>query len=431
MTTILRIEWLNLKRDYVALGLSLVLPVVFFTISALVFSGMDGDGDGGPQLQIVVIDLDRTPISRGLVVALRREQGVQLVAADEAQSGSPPTPDEARQRIRHGDFPAALIIPSGFGAAFGLAGGEPPPVQVLYDASNPIAKEMASGLIQSAALSAGWDRLVLRWLDQQLDAGSGDEAQRLQTRSWLERLRTERREREAVSGTVEPELSRHVVPVTTEDVRGEEGDIVSYSAAGIGVMFLLFSMSGAGGSILEEVETGTLERLLNSAVSLGQILLAKWLFFTAFAVVQLSVMFAWGAIFFGVDLASPRRLAGFLVMTCVTAGAAAAFGIFLATVCRTRSQLGAISTILILIMSALGGSMVPRFLMPDFMKVTSRLTFNGWALDGYLKVFWYGDPRASLASSLLSLTPQLAVLGAMTVILLSAAYFLSRRWLSV
>jgi ABC-2 type transport system permease protein len=43
---------------------------------------------------------------------------------------------------------------------------------------------------------------------------------------------------------------------------------------------------------------------------------------------------------------------------------------------------------LILVMSAVGGSMFPRFLMPEGMRRFGRITFNAWALDGYQKVFW-------------------------------------------
>jgi hypothetical protein len=39
-------------------------------------------------------------------------------------------------------------------------------------------------------------------------------------------------------------------------------------------------------------------------------------------------------------------------------------------------------------MSALGGSMFPRFQMTDAMQRLGLLTFNAWALDGYVKVFW-------------------------------------------
>ena len=60
----------------------------------------------------------------------------------------------------------------------------------------------------------------------------------------------------------------------------------------------------------------------------------------------------------------------------------------LATLARSRAQLSGFSTILILTMSALGGSMFPRFLMSETMQKIGLVTFNAWALDGYLKVFW-------------------------------------------
>ena len=101
-------------------------------------------------------------------------------------------------------------------------------------------------------------------------------------------------------------------------------------------------------------------------------------------------------------------------MTVATCAAAAAFGIIFATACRSRAQLGGLSTIVILIMSALGGSMVPKFAAPAVFEVTGLFTFNGWALDGYLKVFWHDDPTTSLPQALWSLAPQLAVLIGMT-----------------
>jgi ABC-2 type transport system permease protein len=48
-------------------------------------------------------------------------------------------------------------------------------------------------------------------------------------------------------------------------------------------------------------------------------------------------------------------------------------------------------------------------------------TFNAWALDGYVKVFWR---NASVAA----LWPQLSVLVALTVVFLGAARLLARRW---
>ena len=81
--------------------------------------------------------------------------------------------------------------------------------------------------------------------------------------------------------------------------------------------------------------------------------------------------------------------------------------------------------------SALGGSMAPRFIMPKFMETTALFTFNGWALDGFLKVFWYGDRAATIAQMLTSLVPQLAMLSALAAVFLVAARTLARRWEAV
>ena len=157
-------------------------------------------------------------------------------------------------------------------------------------------------------------------------------------------------------------------------------------AAGIAVMFLLFSATTASGSLLEERENSTLDRLLCSRLSMDQLLLGKWAYLTIVGMVQMVFMFSWGALVFGIDLFN--HLEGFFAMTLVTAGASSSFALLLASMCKSRTQLSWISTIVILSMSALGGSMVPRYLMSESMQRAGMLTFNAWALEGYNKIFW-------------------------------------------
>jgi len=79
------------------------------------------------------------------------------------------------------------------------------------------------------------------------------------------------------------------------------------------------------------------------------------------------------------------------------------------------------STLIILPMSALGGSMFPRFLMSESMQKLGLLTFNGWALDGYLKVFWRDAP-------VWQLWPQVLVLTTLAVVFMLLARLFARRW---
>ena len=99
----------------------------------------------------------------------------------------------------------------------------------------------------------------------------------------------------------------------------------------------------------------------------------------------------------------------------------AAFGILLASVCSTRAQLGVLATLVILVMSSIGGSMFPRFLMPEAMQKAGLLTINAWAIDGFTKVFWRDEP-------VFHLWPQVLVLVGIAIVLFAISRRLARRW---
>lgn len=195
--------------------------------------------------------------------------------------------------------------------------------------------------------------------------------------------------------------------------------VLSMYAAGIAVMFLLFSASSGGAALLEEQESGTLGRLLCSQLSVDELLMGKWAFQTVLGFLQVALMFIWGQLVFGVDLL--QHLDGFIAVTLVTAAAASSLGLLLATLCRTRNQLNGLSIVLILAMSALGGSMVPRYLMSDSLRAAGAFTFNAWAVDAYENVFWRDAAVGALGI-------ELAVLTACAFVMLMLARLLAGRW---
>jgi len=443
--TLLGISWLNLKRDRVALGLTFVLPLVFFSIFAVIFGGMGSSGGGSGSIKIIGVDLDGSEVSAKFIGALDGQDAIEIITAPEATEEDPdPQPftrESALLAVRTGQRSAAIVVPEGFADSFGSFGGDTPSVELLHDPSNPLVQGIVTGLIQASAMTAAPDILLDGGIEQlETYGGALTSEQQQAIDAFKLMLNQEENEETATAGDEADEEESSLafaglveVEATSamEDDEEGEGDgpsIVSYYAAGIGVMFLLFSMAGAASVLLEEEESGTLERLLSSEVGMGTLLAGNWIFFALVGFVQLSVMFMWGAFVFGLELFTPKHLAGFVCMSLVTAAAAAAFGLMLATIARSRAQLNGISTVVILVMSALGGSMVPRFVMPEFMNTTALFTFNGWALDGYLKVFWYGDPAATLLQSLHSLAPQLGVLGGMAIVFFAIARALARRW---
>src|SRR5512147_1153400 len=102
-------------------------------------------------------------------------------------------------------------------------------------------------------------------------------------------------------------------------------------------MFMMFSASFAAGALIEETESGTLERVLSTGIGMTRLLGSKWLYVTLMGLAQLAVMFAWARLVFGLEILA--HLPGLVVMSALTSMCTAAFGLVLATAARTRQQL--------------------------------------------------------------------------------------------
>ena len=415
--TLLRIGWTNLRRDRTAQLLTFVVPIVFFTIFASVFGGRGNDTT--PRVAIAVVDEDGSDFSRRVAEALGKESALRPRQAD---PGAPPLDRAGAERlVRNGDVPVAVVLPKGVGETLATRGfgGSGLSAVLLADPSDPVAPQMVQGLLQKVMMTAAPD-LVMQGGMKQFEAHAGQltPEQRRAVDAWLPTLKAGAAGGASSPGAGTMGLGVDVVDVMRTDDR--QGSLISFYAAGIGVMFLLFSaVAGAGGALLDEAEAGTLERLLSTNIGMTGLLFGKWLFLTLMGTAQLIVMFLWGRAIFGLPLFS--HIPGFLVMTLTTAAAAAALGLVLATLARTRAQLSGFSTLLILTMSALGGSMFPRFLMSETMQKMGLITFNAWALDGYLKVFWRN-------AAIWELWPQVLVLVGLSGVFFGTARMLARRW---
>ncbi|MGZ8709730.1 MAG: ABC transporter permease [Thermoanaerobaculia bacterium] len=358
-------HWTKFRRDSAAMVMTFVVPIAFFSVFALLMAGRTG----GTRIRLAVIDEQHSTASRQFVGQLKAEKTLEVLESALDGDGvrtQPMTAVLAEREIRTGDLALALILPKNFRTTLDAKGNRPL-LTLLADSSDPFSSRMASTTLQKVV------------------------------------------------------LGRMPLDVKTRDVLGEKkrNPRIDFAAAGLGVMFLLFMAATSGGALLDEAESGTLDRILASRVSMTQLLLGKLVYLVQLSTLQLTVTFIWGALVFGVQLW--KHLDGFLLMTVVTAIATSSFGLLLATVCRTRAQLTALANLVVLVMSAVGGSLIPRFLMPPGMRKLGLLTINGWALDGFLKVFWREE-------ALFALWPQV------TVLLLAGTFFfvtsrvMARRW---
>ena len=428
---IVRTAVMALRRDRAALAMSFILPIAFFSIFAVIFGGQH---DSTAKIKVILVDEDRSRASLELVKGLEREASL-VVSTRPPSKDKSAAPDytaaTAEAAVKAGDVPVALIIPAGFGQNPISFGGNQtgPVIQLLSDASDMIAPQMVAGLLQKAAMTAMPAALAeqgMKYTEQYV--GGLTPEQRKTMSGNIEQLRQLESRLNAQADSTAPAHSAQgsagvggLVAVKVRSVVGENknGNMVSFYAAATGVMFLLFTASNSAGALLEEAESGTLDRVLSSRVTMTSLLGGKLAFNTLLAFAQLVVMFLWAQAVFKLDLFT--HIPGFVVMGLCTAFAVAAFGMLLASICHTRAQLGALSTLVILTMSAIGGSMFPRFLMPAAMQKAGLFTINAWAIDGFTKVFWRDLPVTEL-------WPQVSVLLAVGIVLFLIARRIARRW---
>lgn len=421
--SIARTALVALRRDRASLALSFVLPVAFFSIFAVIFGSQH---DTTPRITTIVVDQDQSDASRQLVKALEQEGSLHILTdrSTKSKSTEPYTAASAQAALQAGDAPVALIIPQGFGAhpiSFGpkKAGSA---IQLLNDQSDPIAPQVVFGLLQKVAMTSMPEIMAQQGMDYTSKyIGGLTPEQKKRMDDGLAALRQKLKDNPNALQTASNNGFDGIIRVDKRSVVGQaqNNNIISFYAAAIGVMFLLFTASGSAGSLLDEAESGALDRVLSSRVSMGTLLAGKLLYNTVLAFVQLVVMFLWGWAVFKLDFFS--HIPGFLVMGICSAVAVASFGLLLASMCHTRAQLGAVSTLLILMMSAIGGSMFPRYLMPEAVQKAGLFTINAWAIDGFTKVFWRDLPITAL-------WPQVSVLLAVAVVLFLVARRIARRW---
>ncbi len=392
---LLRVMALGLVRDRGALIMAFLLPPLIFIIFAAIFSGTSGDE---MRLKVAVLDVVETDDSEVLVSAIDAEPALRMVR--------PATqPDGIREAVLSGEADVGLIILGPLSDEADTA-----PVLVIADAGRAMAGPIVSGHVQ---------RLVARHLPgvtmrrvvptiETLTGGLTPE-QRARLDAGMEQLADDTGGR-----ADEPSL----VVVETLSGRGGSSDTISYYAGAVAVMFLLFSAMQGATSLIDERTSGIVDRLAVGPAGTDVVVFTKFLFLTVQGVLQVTVIFLVAWIVNGVNV--PGHWLPWLATTLLASAAAAGLALAMASACTTRQQANTISSFLVLVASAVGGSMVPRYMMPPWLQDLGWLTPNAWAIEAYHGALWRGE-------TLIALLPTFWPLALAALTGLFAALVLSRH----
>ena len=406
IATMVWISWLALLRDKVAFTLTFVLPSLFFLAFAAIFSNAPGHDI---KLKLVVADLARTATTERLTAALERARTLRVIPLEHG------TVADVADLVRRGTGDAGLVIASDLTLRTAVS-----PLTVLEAPDRPLAASMALGQVQRAVAESLPDVLLARILDDLQATKAID----VDDRSFIDKAFAHKAEEQAKEPLAFTKLGR-IEPLPTSASGDRNGNVLQYAAA-VSAIFLLFGAVQGAYALIDERENGIADRLRLAAGGMLGVLTGRLLFLVAQGTVQVALIYLTALIIYGASFSS-RLLPFWLMAVFASSAGCAGLALLACVLSRTRRQAELWTTFAVLLLSALGGSMVPRYIMPTWLQTTSWWTPNAWIIHALGQSVLPGNAPGALVLSLVVLL--LIALVAFTVALVFVTDHLSRAGL--
>jgi len=153
-------------------------------------------------------------------------------------------------------------------------------------------------------------------------------------------------------------------------------------------------------TFVQERQQKTLSRLKTMGISAWSLYGAKLLPYMLLNLLQLALMLVVGVhlvpLLGGQALNLDVSLSGLLVMTLAVSVSALGFAALVATLVRTPEQATIVGGTSNIMLGAIGGIMVPTFIMPPVMQSVAMVSPMSWGLEGYLDILLRGGDWRSI-----------------------------------
>ncbi len=343
----MRKELLALKRDPHALGALFVMPAVFIVVMSLALTNLYA-----PPLDTLAYAFDAHE-SSGAATRLMRDWSTRHGAARAL-------PADADDALRRGELAYVIDIAPGMGKTI----------------ASP--KAAAAPVVRLRA-EPGLDRGVMRTLHAELASAVGE----LRASALLAQL-----------SSLMPVGGQSIWPfVAAEQIGGGAQPLsaVQHNVPAWLVFGMFFVVTAIAGLFVQEQQGGTLARLASIGVPARVQVLAKALPYVAVNLLQAAAMLAVGVFVMPLLGGEALSLAGIdwlalIVVLLAISLASIGFALLIACLARSHAQANAFGPLCNIVMAALGGIMVPTFVMPPTMQTLAAFSPMNWGLEGLLTV---------------------------------------------
>ncbi len=370
-------------QDKGDLAFSLLLPIVTFALMYGAFGGRTLF-----EATASIVNEDGGPYAQQLIQGIDSVDGISVELLTAAQADS---------RLDRSDLLLALFIPAGFSQTL-ESGGQ---AQLIFKQRGNGGQEgqIMASIIRAVAGRMDQDFQVRHQVNANL-AGTAVPADRIQA---------------VIQQYLDKEQASPAVAVT-EEVIGGGPDFVDQYLPGIVTMYILFALTLAARSIVEERKRGTLERLLTTRLSAGELFFGKFLANIARGFVQTVVLL--GLSYIVLRIFTPYSFMASLVICLIFAAAASALGMIIASIARSEDSASWIAVVFTMFMVMMGGTFFP-ITEGSILALISKVSLNTYANRALQTIVTQGGSLGDTAFPLI-------VMGGVIVVGLSVSRLIFR-----
>ena len=418
-------------KDKVALSLTFIIPMVLIALFGAVFGGA-GDFE---KLALGFVNNSSSKVAKTIETTLDTTKTFKLIKSYKNEKGEVIQYDSnsIKTAVMSGKFSAAIVLPED---AFTDTSGSLK-MKFYYDPKNDMESQVIQGVLQQTIMQSipeVFTQSMQKKSESFLGKDTGKMFNTAMSKTISKYFKVDTSE---IYGNLNKPSSKtskdtskstnggfnmfdNMLNLEKYQLVGKQvtNPMATRSVGGWAMMFLLFSLAGASRSLFEEKQSGVMIRLLSSPVTRTQILWSKYIYNMSIGIIQLVVLFFGGMLLFKIDVLS--NFGNLFLLIVASSIACTAFGMFLASFTKTSAQANGLGTLLILTMSAVGGSWFPVSMMPETIQFFSRFTITYWSIEGFQAVLWRG-------SGFVEILPFLGMLLGIGIVVNIISYFNFKR----
>ncbi len=283
------------------------------------------------------------------------------------------SPSEADSKLDRSNLLMVVYIPKGFSDK--LASGEPAQLVFKQRGNGGQEGQIVASLVRGVAEEMNQEFQVYSQVSNTLVGRDiPQESIEITTQKFLDR-----------------ERENPIVRVREETV-GSSPDPVNQFLPGIVTMFVLFAVTLSARAIVEERRKGTLERLLTTRLSVGQLFMGKFLASVSRGFVQTLILLVLAYMVF--QLFTPLSFGASLVIALIFTAAGSAVGLVIASIARSEDGATWIAVFFTMVMVMLGGTFV------EVPATISKVSINTYANNAFNTIIAQGGSLADLGLEL-------------------------------